>query len=346
MTAKEKFEDKLSRVGLLDDWKQIGERGKVAKFAVSSDENPKHGRIMLFVHEYDKDSYTEIHYPPFNALRENKVFVNRCADEFLSDRMSAFVSKTADWDFNLAVLLCSWLLGDDVECPLSPVDVYFPGEGLWDYCRDFSDDVGIMNTLNNHNPELVREINEKWDKFKERFKPVLCALYERDIDEITDADSFQIERWINTPEHTNGRVADDWSGYNALALSDMIAHWDEFAENYLMHIADDQDLKTILTFVRYDVCEETGRDWISVKDAANSPLVAPTYLDGTPWHKCNSYEELEKYIGKHEMENVSKEPKWWCVGKFSDGVLWMNNDDGRCYLECKEPDDIYYARVF
>lgn len=125
---------------------------------------------------------------------------------------------------------------------------------------------GIMDNGNGHNRELVKEINKKWLLFKEKFRPILCALYERDIDEITDADSFQIDRW--RPDRADGCSAEiiaafykgkttgNWARYNELALEDMVREWDSFAENYLMHIADDQDLETILTYVRYDKCEE------------------------------------------------------------------------------------------
>lgn len=115
---------------------------------------------------------------------------------------------------------------------------------------------GIMDTTNSHDENLVREINRKWVRFREHFKPILCALYERDIDEITDADSFQIPTWIETKEYNDGVRSGDWSDYNSMALRDMRERWELFANNYLMHIADGQDLETICTFVRYDVCEK------------------------------------------------------------------------------------------
>lgn len=115
---------------------------------------------------------------------------------------------------------------------------------------------GIMDTGNGHSEGLVKEINRKWLKFHDKFKPILVALYERDIDEITDSDAFQIPSWLNTEECAEGKFSGDWDGYHKMALADMTTRWDEFANNYLMHIADDQDLEAIIKFVRYDVCED------------------------------------------------------------------------------------------
>ena len=115
---------------------------------------------------------------------------------------------------------------------------------------------GIMDTGNCHDEALVKEINLKWLKFKRFFRPILVALYTRDIDEITDHDAFKISEWLEWPEYSEGCDTDDWKPYNKRCLDDMVLNWDSFADNYLMHIADDQDLETILTFVRYDVCED------------------------------------------------------------------------------------------
>lgn len=111
---------------------------------------------------------------------------------------------------------------------------------------------GIMNTTNGHNPELVKDINIRWVEDHEMFRPILTALYDRDIDEITDSDAFQLPSWIGTSEYRLGAATEDWTQYNRMALEDMADRWMDFAENYLMHIADDQDLSAILEFVRYD----------------------------------------------------------------------------------------------
>lgn len=114
---------------------------------------------------------------------------------------------------------------------------------------------GIMTTSNNHDENLVRDINVRWVEDREMFKPILLALYERDINEITDADSFQYSEWHRTPEYSLGIKSKDWSDYNAMALAIMKNHWESYAQNYLMHIADNQDLGAIIRFVRYDRSE-------------------------------------------------------------------------------------------
>lgn len=110
---------------------------------------------------------------------------------------------------------------------------------------------GIMDDSNGHESELVRRINDAWVRCKEKFEPILKALYERDIDEITDADSFRIPEWEAWPEYHHGCNTNDWGPYNKLALEAMKEKWDEYAENYLQHIADNNDLSTILHFLNY-----------------------------------------------------------------------------------------------
>lgn len=148
------------------------------------------------------------------------------------------------------------------------VSIITEKEMLETYCNDeykkaifdLNKQGGIMDS-HSHDEELVRKINDAWDKNMEAFYPILCALYRRDIDEITDADSFQIDMW--RPDNADGCRTDiinafykgketgDWTRYNELALEDMIREWDFFATNYLEHIADDCDLECILNFLHY-----------------------------------------------------------------------------------------------
>lgn len=109
---------------------------------------------------------------------------------------------------------------------------------------------GIMDTLNGHDPDLVRRINVAWIEKKEMFRPILCALYERDIDEITDHDAFRIPAWEEWPEYHHGCNTNDWTAYNDNAFAEMQTNWEDYADNYLEHIADGQDLECILDFVR------------------------------------------------------------------------------------------------
>jgi hypothetical protein len=93
----------------------------------------------------------------------------------------------------------------------------------------------IMDTTNGHDPDLVRNINHAWNEKREEFCPILRALYERDIKEIMESDAWN---WTDDAESVKETLHDEW---------------DVHVDNYLMHIADDLDLKTILTFLRYNV---------------------------------------------------------------------------------------------
>jgi len=94
---------------------------------------------------------------------------------------------------------------------------------------------GIMDETNGHETELVRRINDAWDKYREEFYPILCALYARDIEEICGSDAFAFK-------------ADDSMETN---LEEMKANWDYYAYAYLQNIADNNDLSTILHFLNY-----------------------------------------------------------------------------------------------
>lgn len=118
------------------------------------------------------------------------------------------------------------------------VSVITEKELLDTYCADelkaaLKAEGGIMDTTNGHNPKLVAQINDLWDENKEKFKPILQALYERDEDEIFNAECF------------------DWGmlekGDMAIRL---IFEWEVYAYDYLQHIADDGDLETIIKFIR------------------------------------------------------------------------------------------------
>lgn len=105
-----------------------------------------------------------------------------------------------------------------------------------DVCLKYGEIVsfGIMDTTNSHDADLVRKINLKWAENKEKFRPILVALYERDLYEIMYSEHFSF------PE-----AAD--SDY---VYSDVQTKWDFYARDYLMYIADDRDLESILNFVR------------------------------------------------------------------------------------------------
>lgn len=122
MTAKEKFEARLKGLGLYEEWVKQGECGKVAV--------EREDGIILLVHENDEDKFTEEHFPTFSELRKNPKFVKECKEEWYAN---------CDDDKFVCNLAC-WLDGYSNECPLFPVDVYFPGNEMMTEWKDFDDD--------------------------------------------------------------------------------------------------------------------------------------------------------------------------------------------------------------
>lgn len=106
---------------------------------------------------------------------------------------------------------------------------------------------GIMDTTQNHDKELVRAINRAWMENPVAFKPILIALYTRDIEEIADSDAWDFEKILDI-QGVSGSLAPDEELAELLAY--LKNHWNMEAENYLMHIADDTDLECILNFIR------------------------------------------------------------------------------------------------
>lgn len=122
MTAKQKFEARLKELGLYEEWVKQGECGRAAV--------EREDGIILLVHESDKDRFTEEHFPTFSELRKNPKFVEECKEEWYTD-----------WDDDRFVRnLACWLDGYSDECPLFPVDVYFPGNQMMTEWKDFEDD--------------------------------------------------------------------------------------------------------------------------------------------------------------------------------------------------------------
>ena len=140
---------------------------------------------------------------------------------------------------------------DDVACellnwgtPIKNISILTEQEFINTYCGKEMDIALIaekkaeieeypMDTRNGHDEELVKKINLLWQKNMAKFEPILVALYKRDINEIYNADSF-----ADLPNNIDS------------ALAVLIVNWQNHAENYLMHIADDGDLVTIINFIR------------------------------------------------------------------------------------------------
>ena len=156
MKREQKFEARLVETGLLDEWNKIGRFGRVAK----ADEN---GDIILFIHENESDNYSEIHYPPFEVLRQNYKFVKGCILEW-RNYDGAFEKQLDDW---LAYGMCS-----STPCPLYPVDVYFPANGLETYYQDFEDDESKGRIWD----AIEADGYEKYDAFVSLIKDTLFPL--------------------------------------------------------------------------------------------------------------------------------------------------------------------------
>ena len=93
----------------------------------------------------------------------------------------------------------------------------------------------IMDTYNGHNAELVNKINAEWrnESLREQFGLIVYAIAKRDYDET-------VEKVSNI---------DDMGGFLASIIDD--CDWG-CIHNVLENVCDDQDLETILSFIRYE----------------------------------------------------------------------------------------------
>lgn len=106
MKAWQKFNRRLSELGLLQKWDNQGGFGRIG---IATPE-----RIILFVHESRGDDYNEYHYLPFEELSKSKDFRMRALANFEEDENQEFVGKLYQWA----------KLGRG-KCPLMADDVYF-----------------------------------------------------------------------------------------------------------------------------------------------------------------------------------------------------------------------------
>ena len=92
-------------------------------------------------------------------------------------------------------------------------------------------DGSIMNTTNGHDKHLVELLNKCWDRVAWDVRGLIMkSLYFRDYDECIDKEIF-------TEDDTENWWSNDWD-------------WEKYAYDYLMKVADDTDLETILSFFR------------------------------------------------------------------------------------------------
>lgn len=122
MTAKEKFEARLKEVGLYEEWKNGNDEhvGKVLE----------DGTIVVLTHyDHDGEGFHEDRFPSFEDLRQNETFRKECWEDFSCHDDDKFVAD-----------LACWLTGKKKDCPLFPVDVYWPANDLELYSIEFADD--------------------------------------------------------------------------------------------------------------------------------------------------------------------------------------------------------------
>ena len=132
---------------------------------------------------------------------------------------------SASLDANDKLQLC---IGDDGQEPIYLKEKDIRPEYLVDLVGYIEDHCyrDIMDTYNSHNVELVRKINTAWKdrRYHDSFGDILYALTCRDMDE-----------W---EEKYNDIIHDS---------EDAMRHAHEIMED----VCDDQDLETILSFIRY-----------------------------------------------------------------------------------------------
>lgn len=99
----------------------------------------------------------------------------------------------------------------------------------------------IMDTTNAHNKDLVKKINDLWNSPKQpNFELIMLALMNRDLNEMYDKNIF-------------GEASDpDVEAFfdNCVDADYLEANWEMLTEYYLMRVADDGDLETIINFIR------------------------------------------------------------------------------------------------
>ena len=153
---------------------------------------------------------------------------------------SWFVVNYNTWNYVFKKLLDAFRFIDETEdtpidgdngCIVKFYDCLYNNKILMDKLANYMElhnnmfvPLGIMNSTNNHSLELVTKINKLWDECSTRFQPILTILFNRDYNEVM--------------EHDCG----DYFKKGGCVLN--------YAEDYLMHVADDQDLEVIVNFLR------------------------------------------------------------------------------------------------
>ena len=175
------------------------------------------------------------YYDEIDKFVQNRLGELKCEDIFKRD---AVIGSVISFEAGLYKVKGADGVGLVVE-PIGPrgntwsyyTQIGYANKDKIKFIRNYPD---VMDTTNGHDPELVGKINRAWNEKREQFRPILRALYDRDIKEIMDSDVWN---WTDDAKSVKETLHDDW---------------DIHADNYLMYIADDLDLKAILYFLRYE----------------------------------------------------------------------------------------------
>ena len=194
MTAKEKFEKRLVELGLMDEWKQQCGYGKVGK-------ELEDGRIVILVHEFDGDGYSEETFPPYNILREDEKFQRECWKEFSVHDNGEFVKD-----------LACWLRKCTDKCPLYPVEIFFVADHLSEGSVDFTDD-----PVEEPEEKAESKVYEKW------FGETLDNLVNCAVDSIFNQKQALITA-IDHQFHQGCQIPDGFAPYPGWGASSFIGY--------------------------------------------------------------------------------------------------------------------------
>ena len=165
VSAREQFEHRLEEVGLLQAWYDQCSFGRIGTI----DKETK--RILVFVHEDYSDGYTEFVYPPFEELRKDSGFCLECLGELVDNCDDTFFKAVSLW------------IHKGGNCPLDPVDAYFPANHLrLEETTDFEDKIISQEqptieqllALTTEQQEAVKMIDEGYRLLKERGGEIIC----------------------------------------------------------------------------------------------------------------------------------------------------------------------------
>jgi len=175
------------------------------------------------------------YYDEIDKFVENRLSELRCEDYFHGEVTIGSVIRFVGGLFKVVRANANGLVVEPIG----------PKGNTWGYFTEISysnkDKISVvpnypdvMDTTEGHHPLLVGYINREWVNRRDEFAPILRTLYARDIKEIMNSNVWD---WTDDAESVKETLHDEW---------DLHAH------NYLMHIADDLDLKAILHYLRVD----------------------------------------------------------------------------------------------